>query len=226
MKRCLIVLAHLDDACLSAGQFIAGRPDALLLTVFAGVPKAKAVLTSYDAKTGFKSAAEAVEARRMEDEEALALLRAKPLHLDFVDSQYGQPAKQADISEALRSAIAEHDPEFVVGPLGLVHPDHILVREALLEAMREAAMPLYLYEDLPARVTAPEAVTQALRGLNAAGYETELEFIGDGPLAAKLAALWAYRSQMTLPEFENPHVLLVPERFWKISKAVTPEEAA
>ena len=50
--------------------------------------------------------------------------------------------------------------------------------------------------------------------------------IFSGPLASKLSALWAYRSQMTLPEFENTHVLLVPERFWKISKAVAPEEAA
>jgi LmbE family N-acetylglucosaminyl deacetylase len=226
MRAALLISPHLDDAMLSAGQFIAGRPDTVVLTVLAGTPKTKTVLTSYDAKTGFKSAAEAMEARRAEDVEALALLHAKPLHLDFLDSQYGQTSKQADITEALRTAIDEHDPEFVVGPLGLVHPDHILVREALLEAMKDAPMPLYIYEDLPARVVAPEAVTEALRGLNEAGYEAELEFIGDGPLAAKLSALWAYRSQMTLPEFENTHVLLVAERFWKVSAAVAPEEQA
>jgi hypothetical protein len=37
-------------------------------------------------------------------------------------------------------------------------------------------------------------------------------------------ALWCYRSQMGLPEFSNRHELLVGERFWNVSKAVTPEE--
>jgi hypothetical protein len=61
MRAVLAVSAHLDDAVLSAGQFIAGRPDCVIATVLAGTPSTKAVLTAYDAKTGFNSAAEAVE---------------------------------------------------------------------------------------------------------------------------------------------------------------------
>jgi hypothetical protein len=68
-------------------------------------------------------------------------------------------------------------------------------------------------------------VARALNELRDRGYETELGFIGTGPVATKMDALWAYRSQIGLPEFQNRHELLVGERFWKISKAVV-EEAA
>ena len=67
-------------------------------------------------------------------------------------------------------------------------------------------------------------MARALNELMDRGYETELGFIGTGPVATK-DAVWAYRSQIGLPEFENRHELLVGERFWKISKAVV-EEAA
>ena len=61
MRAVLAISAHLDDAVLSAGQFIAGRPDCVIATVLAGTPSTKAVLTAYDAKTGFKSAADSRE---------------------------------------------------------------------------------------------------------------------------------------------------------------------
>jgi hypothetical protein len=57
-------------------------------------------------------------------------------------------------------------------------------------------------------------------------YELELGFIGTGSIDKKMDALWCYRSQMGLPEFANRHELLVGERFWHVSKAVTPEEQA
>jgi hypothetical protein len=62
--------------------------------------------------------------------------------------------------------------------------------------------------------------------LRGKGYKLELGFIGTGPVATKMDALWCYRSQMGLPEFANRHELLVGERFWHISEAVTPEERA
>src|SRR5215207_6968258 len=117
MRALLLVSPHLDDAVLSAGQFIAGRPDCVVATVFAGTPPTQAVLTSYDDKCGFKSAAEAMEARRAEDLEAISVLQAKAKHLDFVDSQYGGKLKLTGLVKQLGELVDELDPEFVVGPL-------------------------------------------------------------------------------------------------------------
>ena len=36
MKPVLVVSPHLDDAVYSAGQFLAGRPGAVVVTMFAG----------------------------------------------------------------------------------------------------------------------------------------------------------------------------------------------
>jgi hypothetical protein len=56
----------------------------------------------------------------------------------------------------------------------------LTVRDAFLEATKEATRPVWLYEDLPYRVAAPEAVPAALDALRGRGYELELGFIGTG----------------------------------------------
>ena len=137
------------------------------------------------------SAADAIEARRAEDLEAMSVLQAKARHLDFVDSQYGGKLKTAALVKQLSELISEIDPEFVLAPLGLIHPDHVAVREAVLEILTNLETPVWLFEDLPARVQYPEAVAQALNELRDRGYETELGFIGTGPAATKMDALWA-----------------------------------
>jgi LmbE family N-acetylglucosaminyl deacetylase len=226
VRAALVVSAHLDDAALSCGQFLGGRPEVTVVTVFAGTPPQKTILTSYDAVCGFKSAAEAIEARRAEDLEAMSVLQAKAWHLDFADSQYGGKLKATALVKQLGELVDELDPEFVLTCLGVGHPDHAAVREAVLEAISSRETPLWLWEDLPARVTNPQDVDNAVENLRGRGYELELGFIGTGSIAKKMNSLWAYRSQMQLPEFANRHEVLVGERFWRVSKAMTPEEQA
>lgn len=210
---------HLDDAILNAGQFLAGRSDVIVVTVFAGIPRAKQVLTSYDLSCGFPNAETAMKSRQAENSEALAYLGCKPVNLRFVDSQYGQESRAEKIVMTMRGLIEHYDPEFVIGPLGLVHPQHQLVRDCFLEATADATVPVWLCEDIPSRVQHPEAVTEALEQLrDREGLELELGFVGDGPLAQKMAALWCYRSQLGL--FPNHHELLVSERFWQVKKKV------
>jgi LmbE family N-acetylglucosaminyl deacetylase len=204
---------------------MAGRTDIVVATVFGGVPPAKSVVTAYDQLCGFTNAEEAVTARRSEDREAMAYLQADIRHLEFLDSQYGIPADQSEISNTINDLLNEIDPEYVTAPLGLFHRDHVAVREAALEAMNSRDTPLWLWEDLPARVQHPESVVEALDELRGRGYELDLGFIGTGPIATKMDALFCYRSQLQLPEFANRHEFLVTERFWQISKAVTPEES-
>jgi LmbE family N-acetylglucosaminyl deacetylase len=215
----------MDDGCLGAGQFIAGRPDTTVVTVFAGFPPDDVTLTSYDELCGFSTSKDAVAVRRAEDREALAYLKATPIHLDHLDSQYGRQDRAAIVAD-IKRLIKDSDPELVVGPLGLRHPDHQLVREVLLDATTDVRTPVWLYEDLPARVDAPESVHKIIHNLAQMGITLELGFIGTGSLADKLTALWSYRSQMFLPDFENRHSFLVPERFHRVIRAVTLEEQA
>lgn len=212
MKPVLVVSPHLDDAVLSCGQFMAGRPGCVIVTVFAGAPD-PGVVTAYDRKCGFATSAEAVESRRGEDHQAAAMLNATVEHLQFLDSQYrDSDPDPAAISVAIHQVAAITKPEFVIGPLGLVHPDHQIVGDAV----RALRGPVYLYEELPYRITAPDA---AAARLDHDRTRVERAFIGDGPLHRKLSAAWCYRSQMRLPEFDNPAMFTVPERFWSFHPA-------
>jgi LmbE family N-acetylglucosaminyl deacetylase len=124
MKAALVVSPHLDDAVLSVGQFLAGRPGTTVATIFAGYPKVLETQTDYDKLSGFNSAGEAITNRRIEDRLALAHLEAAPVHLDHLDHQYGEEPDFAAIVEELKALITRVDPEFIAGPLGLLHPDH------------------------------------------------------------------------------------------------------
>lgn len=222
MKKALVLSTHLDDAILSAGQFIAGRGDCDVLTVFSGIPMQDKLLTDYDKSCGFKTSKDAMVIRRQEDFEACALLNARPIHMKILDSQY-LDNEQKNIASGipdlhrLEDLIKKGNYEFVVGPLGLRHPDHILLSNVLLDFKLKN---YYLYEDLPARVTHPELVWERLTTIgnyNPVKNEVypKLDFIGDGPIADKVRALWCYRSQMNRGDL-NPYNLYVPERFWKV----------
>ncbi|MDT5011255.1 MAG: hypothetical protein QOH57_2872 [Mycobacterium sp.] len=214
MKPVLVVSPHLDDAVLSAGQFLAGLPGAVIVTVLAGSPD-PSVTTPWDISSGFAISRDAVDARRAEDRAALALLDATPVHLDFLDGQYA-PIDPGAVAEALAEQCQYHRPEFVLGPLGVHHCDHERVRDAVLAADLDA--PLWLYEDLPYRVTTPESAAAATEEIRRRGYTLELGSIGTGPVESKTAAMRCYRSQMRLPYLENIHTMLVPERFWRVDR--------
>lgn len=207
MKRCLVISAHLDDAILSAGQFIAGRGGNVdVLTVFSGIPMEKDLLTDYDKSCGFSSSKDAMVVRRQEDAEACAILNARAIHSNRLDSQYTK--EQQDWLATTMELISMRKYEIVLAPLGLRHPDHIDISDQIITLNLKN---LYLYEDLPARVTHPELVFERLKQLPRA----KLTFIGDGNIADKVRALWCYKSQIGRGDL-NPYNLYVPERFWKV----------
>jgi LmbE family N-acetylglucosaminyl deacetylase len=218
MKRVLIASPHLDDAVLSCGQYLAGRPDAVVMTIFAGTPQAETVTTAYDQQCGFGAALEATTSRIEEDKLALAVLGCTECHLPFTDQQYGETNDFKDIVASIRHAIEKLDPEYVVGPLGLIHPDHQTTRDALLEVARGEGfdIPVWLYEDLPGAMLDPDEPGRALATIRAAGFDLERGFIGDGPRWKKMLAVQAYRSQVGL---FNTFDIYVTERFWKVSRS-------
>lgn len=216
MQPALIVSPHLDDAVLSVGQLMAGRPAMTVATVFSGIPRDCDMLTTYDRDCGFGSAAQAVSARRDEDRNALRHLDAHAAWLDFPDHQYDQPANEAAIVDALDAVVDDVAPTLLIGPLGLIHEDHYAARRAFQRLATTSGIEAWIYEDLPYRVLWPEEVPEALAWWKGMGHRPELGFIGTGPLERKRWAISAYTSQLWALEALNEHAYLVPERLWRL----------
>jgi LmbE family N-acetylglucosaminyl deacetylase len=206
----LVISPHLDDAVLSAGQTLAAHPGSVVVTVFAGVPD-DGGLDDYDRACGFRSSREAMLHRRREDEEALALLGASPRHLDFTPSVGENVHGDGEIAAALDGVIAAERPAAVVGPAGIVHPDHRQVARAW-PAVAVGRGDAYAYEELPYRVKAPRRAADAVAALRAAfgAAEASLPAADEG---VKAKAMLAYASQLRLV---FPLVCLSPERLWRL----------
>jgi LmbE family N-acetylglucosaminyl deacetylase len=221
--KLLVVSPHMDDAVLSAGEALAEHRGSTVLTLFAGKP-AEPVITSFDANCGFRDSSEAVVARWGEDDAALRVLEASPMRAPFLDDQYPRPGVEGptlahrDLVFSLAGTIARAavavGPNLIVGPLGLMHPDHELATTAFLNACEGIPHQAWVYEDLPSRITNPESVEPALDRIRARGWTLDRLHLGSG-LASKRLAMAAYRSQRwALDE----RLYLVPERTWRLSR--------
>lgn len=218
MRKVLLLSPHFDDAVLSAGQLLAGRPDADVVTVFAGIP-VEVHLTPYDKKCGFTSSKQAVEMRRIEDKNALALLGANPIHWNFTDGQYAEVGQlwdnlQFSIANEIMKQVEKEDYEYILLPLGLGHSDHMIILEAVYDLIwgKHLSLPVYVWEDLPLRVVEPELVPDRLAKFGIKEKAT----LGDGPIADKIRALSCYKSQIGTGILD-PYVMYVPERFWRVN---------
>lgn len=215
--KTLLISPHLDDAVLSAGQFLANQPGCDVLTVFAGVPDwSRNIVTPYDAKCGFQSSRRAMEARRLEDRDALARLNCEPMYWDYLDSQYGELPAVDEVADHVVTFVAEGEYQLVLSCLGLMHPDHELVSDAVIRAASSLTAQVYLWEGLPNRVLYPETVPERLAYVRAHGLRPSLDVPGGaGPLADKVRALLCYRSQLGTGDLDF-NLLCVPERFWRL----------
>lgn len=214
MRKILLISPHFDDAVLSAGQLMAGRPNVDVITVFGGAPKPKQK-TPYDIKCGFDNSTIANYARKIEDINALKILKANPIHLDFIDGQYRDNELDSfmfeDLEDILLKQIEENNYEFIIAPLGIGHPDHLFVSDVVRTINKKIIETVYLWEDLPLRVIEPELVFDNLTQ----NPHKELAFLGDGPVELKLKALDCYSSQIGTGILEK-NSICVPERFWRI----------
>lgn len=139
----LVVSPHLDDAVLSCGRLLAATPGSVVLTVLAGRPLDDRFV-DWDRRAGFRPGDDVIGRRRREDLRALRLLRARPVWLDFRDDVYRDEPLDADAVRAeVRKVIMELDPAQVALPLGLLHPDHVAVADALRDALPGRAVRLY-----------------------------------------------------------------------------------
>jgi LmbE family N-acetylglucosaminyl deacetylase len=220
--RLLAVSPHLDDAVLSCGLSLAAHSNAIVSTVFTAAPE-RNMTTDWDRDSGFAGAFEAMRARKAEDERALKLLGASPLHLPFCDAQYQSSPSEQAVATALKEILCETKPAALLVPLGLFHSDHTLVADACLASVESFDAPaVFAYEDVPYGKI--PCVLQARlsdlleRGITASPVEfTGLEIDGRHR-ELKQAALAEYESQLRAFGPAGRAGLESPERYWRLGQ--------
>jgi LmbE family N-acetylglucosaminyl deacetylase len=221
LGRVLVVSPHLDDAVFGCGELLAACPGSIVTTVFAGAPKC-GELTEWDAAAGFRAGQDVMAARREEDQQALTIVGASPLWLDFCDSQYQQrsPCTQT-LTMALESVLAQHKPDTVVIPFGLFHSDHKRVHEAALALLKRCQHWIWLaYEDTFYR-RIPGLLQERLAALLCAGIAaTPVALALRGCQERKRRAVRCYASQLrALATPGRPGHLdaFSPEAYWRLT---------
>jgi LmbE family N-acetylglucosaminyl deacetylase len=186
----LVVSTHLDDAVFSCFAAVA-RADAVV-TVFAAVPPA-GILGDWDAATSATTSAARVRERRAEDRAALALVGAAAVHLDLLELQHAEAGglcgpSADDVEAALAPYLSSAD--VVHAPAGIGHPEHRVVRDAILRRRPDAI----LYADVPYVLRADARLEIPDEPPGARAIRTELL---DAPLfALKTAACRCYATQL------------------------------
>jgi LmbE family N-acetylglucosaminyl deacetylase len=216
--RLIVVSPHLDDAVLSVGQLLAGHPTAEVVTVCTADPPIETgdALSEYDRRSGFETSRQAMAARRMEDRRACSTLDVPWLHLGETDSQYGQPVDREVVARLLSTLIERPKRTQLLGPLGMLHPDHEHVRDAVLDVGAALKVPTFLYAELPYRVVDPFEFCTTL-DLVTVGHAVTLcdTFLGTGDRERKRLAVECYASQRWAIE---PDHCMAPEIVWEATR--------
>ncbi len=210
----------MDDAALSAGNFLAACHGPLLLTAFGGAPARYGPLTAWDALCGFADGDDVVAARREEDRKAAAALGATARWLAFLDSQYrSDPPLVDDVAREIAAIAREVSADTVAFPLGILHEDHCLTHDACATLLREGhdlVANWVAWADVPYRSRAPQHVRDRLESLRQQGFQlSPSEF---SMTEEKRAALGAYASQViglgepAMRDAERPEQLFVVSR--------------
>lgn len=196
----VVISPHIDDAVWSAHGLLHG---ATVITICAGIPPAGTPPTQFDTNAGFTSAAAAMRARRAEDHAAAAIAGFTVRHLNCLLCNYAaeQPLVTA-VADALEG-VDKH--EFVAGPLGLRHPDHIVIAAAFAIVARDRDLNAWVYEELPYAYTHPEDLANALRAAQCPEHT-----ITRRSAISKATAVDAYVSQTTGAHMD---AILAPERY-------------
>lgn len=225
MKRLWIISPHIDDAVLSMGgtihDFITKAFELQVVYVFS-----KSSWCNETIYSGPLSQDHVTTLRKAEEHRASALGRYDFTFLDFLDAplREGYTVTQLksmveDIEQALRYIISPSDTVFF--PLGLFHPDHILIRE-IGKVFHEQQYHILFYEDMPYMTDAGVDYASLCKDLRAMGLEKLTNRID---FAAKHRMLKQYKSQVSEDWIGglkcyayNPLDESYYERFWQPAK--------
>lgn len=220
LGRVLAVSPHLDDAALSAGNFLSRCADPVLLTVFAGAPERYGALTEWDALCGFAEGDDIVAMRHAEDLAAAAELGATARWLEFLDSQYrsGAPAA-ADIAAKIADTAREIGADALALPLGIQHEDHRLAHDGcalLLREHNQLVRHWIAWVDVPYRLWFSPQVSDRLESLRQQGFQlapSEFSLTNE-----KRSALDAYASQAKGLGQEAMQNATLPEQLFVLTR--------
>lgn len=221
----VVISPHFDDAVFSCGQLLSAVSAPTVVTVFTACPADGGMLTDWDGRCGFASAAKAMQGRRAENDQALSLLQAKGIDLDFLDAQYPQlPHNNAELLiDTLATTVSQLQPSTVIFPLGLFHSDHVRVSDALITlSPRFNTIRWIAYEDIPyCRQTGRVAdrITQlAQRDIQMIPVSPDPATGVPGPSTAiKELAVNAYKSQFQGLGYDDAQpIMQLPERYWRL----------
>lgn len=244
------VSPHLDDAVLSCGgalhRHATHGESVLVVTIFAGDPEPGADLSPFALLQHeyWGNPPRPMFLRRAEDAAALALLDAESLYLDYLDAVYrtgpeGQwlytaenrlwaeidpadPVGQDDareLAEQLGDLIPSGDRLVIYAPLAVGrHIDHQIVHHASRRLLA-LGYDLAFYEDYP-YAERQDALQAALVATEAEHWSMEILALDTQDLAAKVAALEYYRSQ--LPSLFGSTSAL-PTRVWSFAATRSPQ---
>ena len=191
---------HTDDAVFSVGAWLsAQKPNIRIVSPMAGVPEDDAGRRKH-------------VTLRSEHWQACEVIGAEQYDGDFLDDVYPAP-QRAQVKAWMQPHFEIADTVLI--PLGLHHPDHLLVSNLLINLIDNADVAprrICFYEELPYRVD-----HQALVGIRFAHVENMvgrlriIEAVTDG--TAKRRAVACYKSQ-TGGDVINR--VMVRERIWEL----------
>jgi len=198
--RWIYISPHFDDAVLSCGGLIWRQAQkgmhVEIWTVCAGDappgPLSLLALACHQ-QWGIESAKDVVAARRIENQEAAALVSAETVNFSIPDCIYRRSPTgellypeevftpihtfeknlDVDIAAALTSELQPDD--MIVSPLAIGgHLDHILTRLAAEHLGR----PIWYYGDIPYLISRPEMLVPAIGGLKETLYPISKKGLG------------------------------------------------
>lgn len=218
----LVISPHYDDAVFSCGNLLAAQTGSVVATVCTAIPEKREILTDWDQRCGFTSAAHAMQTRSAENRLALAELGAHGVELSFLDSQYLHTPRTSFelLSDTLFSIIREYSPDSVFVPLGLFHADHLLVSDvALLLIPRLNELQWYAYADIPYNKDT-DRIARRIAQLSQHGVLAE-PYPAAAPSCRKTAAVSAYRSQFRgLGHADARPITQQKEQYWRLQHSM------
>jgi LmbE family N-acetylglucosaminyl deacetylase len=202
----LIFCPHTDDAIFSLGDHIIDNDHSFTIaSAFAGIPKDW---------VGYRKHIRL----RQEHDEACSMINAKAINGDLLDDVYGEQNKN-DLIDWIKSIIINFDNVYI--PLGIHHPDHILLSDTLFELIKDFNKTYFIYAELPYRMLYPKLHKERLKQFESIHT---LENIPINFTQNKIDAIKKYNSQVAYvhdPSYINEDLvgkLIVEEKLWKVLK--------
>jgi LmbE family N-acetylglucosaminyl deacetylase len=191
----IIFCPHTDDAIFSLGDYIIdNNNEYTIASAFAGIPTDDA---------GYKKHT----ILRKEHEDACSMLGLKVINGDILDDVYGKQDEELLVNW-INETIENYSSVYI--PLGIHHPDHIFLSNAMFDLIDNFDKNYFIYAELPYTILYPELYDERLNKFKS---KYKLNKVNTNFTKRKSDALKKYESQIKNNLIEK---LLVKENLWVI----------